>query len=130
MDPFNTNFKNLLLFIGTAASKHKDCPMTKEMVNLMVRFIFDDAARASKLKEKFKENRTMVCQKYGSDTSLASIIKARDRTVFRHIDLFPAYVHKAYPNQIQWFSDFLSNGMEPKYMDFVWGYLNAMNQQS
>ncbi len=129
-DAFNANFKNLLLFIGTAASKTKGCPMDKEMVGILVRFMFDDTARASKLKDKFKENRALICEKYGASLSLESLIKAQDRTLFNHIDLFPDWVHKTYPKHIAWFSTFLANGLEDKYMKFVWGYLEAMNRQA
>lgn len=127
---FNTNFKNLLLFVGTAASKHKGCPLSENMIQILVHYMFDDVARASRLKDKFRENRDMICQRYGSNITLSSLIKSKDRTLFKHIDLFPDWVHEAYPGPIEWFSTFLANGLEDKYMNWVWGYLGAMDQQA
>lgn len=127
---FNTNFKNLILFVGTAASKHKECPLPNVMIQTMVSFIFDDSSRASKLKDRFRENRDLICQRYGSNVTLTSLIAAKDRSLFNHIDLFPSWVREEHPKTVNWFSEFLANGMEEKYMKWVWAYLDAMNKQA
>ena len=143
-DAFNSNFKNMLMYVGKAATdpkaKHKDCPMTSMILSELITWLFDDKERATKILGKFRENRMKINQKYidGNGESLlmpesatyTDALKRRDRSLFKHIDLFPGDIADKYPTQIQWFSEFLQQGVEERHMKFVWGYLDKIDKQA
>lgn len=139
-DAFNANFKNMLLYVGKAATQVKGCPMTSIILSELIKWMFDDEKRARELLCKFRENRKRIDEKYvkGQGESLVNppaisysdALSRRDRSLFKHIDLFPGRVSSEYKEQIIWFSSFLVSGMDDKYMNHVWKFLTKIDQQA
>lgn len=127
---FNTNFKNMILIIGKAASQEADCPINQVLLGKLIDYMFNDLSRASKIADKFKENRDIINESYMKiNSNFNDAIKNRDRNLFNHIELFPKELSKQYGSQIQWFSNFLVKGMLDKHMDIIWRYLEKLNNQ-
>jgi len=139
-DAFNSNFKNMLMYIGRAATQVEGCPMTSMILSELITWLFDDRERATKIFGKFKENRVRINQKYvdGNGESLLSpasktyvdALIGKDRSLFKHIDLFPGDIANKYPEQIKWFSQFLQTGVKDEHMKFVWRYLDKIDKQA
>lgn len=139
-EAFNLNFKNMLLYVGKAATQIQGCPMTSIILSELIKWMFDDKERALQILDKFKENRLKINEKYvrGTAESLilppsvtyADALIKRDRSLFKHIDLFPGKIASQYTEQISWFSNFLVSGMNEKYMSTVWKYLDKIDKQA
>lgn len=130
MKAITQNFKNLLIFIGMAGTKCAGCPMDNLTLDLFINYLFNDEARAAKIPEKYMESRARlnkVCADKGTTVPLA--IKAKDRSIFTHIQLFPDNVSSNYRPYIDWFSLFLISGMDTAHMSNVWLYLAAIDKQ-
>lgn len=133
-ETFNRYFEHMLLYIGKAATQEPECPMTSLILSEIIGWIFNDKERSSKILPKFQENRIKIHQKYASGSldspysSYEEALKSRDRTLFKHIDLFPGNLSTQYNTQIEWFSSFLVSGMKEEHMKFVWIYLDKMNK--
>lgn len=137
---FNSIFKKMLRYVGQAANTEENCPMTTIILSQLIEWLFDNPDRASKIMSKFIENRVLIDEKYRSgrgesflvpeSTSYADALKRRDRSLFKHIDLFPGDIASKYPDQIDWFSKFLVNKMQEKHMHFVWMYLDKINKEA
>lgn len=136
---FNINFKYCLQYIGKASSKEKDCPLNTFLLDKLINYIFNDTARASTLIDQYRDSKSDVDKKYAQfhtdDPSYNGPINTddalskKDRDLFKYIDLFPKSVSDKYPEYILWFSRFLTSGMKNEHMEFVWRYLNKMNEQ-
>lgn len=139
-EALNINFKNMLLYVGKAATQVRGCPMTSIILSELITWLFDDKQRASKILGKFQENRVRIHQKYVEgkgesildprSSSYVDALSRRDRSLFKHIDLFPGDIASKYPEEIAWFSEFLVSGMKDEHMKFVWSYLDKINKQA
>lgn len=135
-EAFNINFKNMLLYIGKAATQVHDCPMTSMILSELIRWLFDDDNRAAQILDRFRENRINIHTRYTSGTtdspytSYEDALSNRDRSLYRHIDLFPGGITDKYTTQITWFSNFLVSGMDDKYMSTVWKYMDKLHKQA
>lgn len=135
-EAFNINFKNMLLYIGKAATQVQGCPMTSMILSELIRWLFDDPSRASQILDRFRENRINIHKRYASGemesphTSYEDALSGRDRSLYKHIDLFPGTIANRYTSQITWFSNFLASGMDDRYMSIVWKYMDKLDKQA
>lgn len=131
MDIFNTNFKMLLQYIGKVASLEKDCPMNTTIMDAMINYIYGDRERSSYLISHFRENRRKIdCILRESNSSFSMALKNRDRSIFKHMELFPSSLKQKYGQQITWFSNFLEQRMRPEHAQYVWLYIDALDRGS
>lgn len=139
-DSFNLNFKNMLMYIGKAATQVRGCPMTSSILSLLIKWMFDDRERSLLVLQKYRENRSNIDAKYRNGNGASSVIPPpktytealmnRDRSLFKHIDLFPADIASKYPTEISWFAQFLISDMDDRYLSVVWSFLDKIDKQS
>lgn len=128
---FITNFKNMLGAIASSANTQKDCPVNINFIGGIIDYLFKDVSRHQLVANKFKENRTLINNNvYKSDTGFDNAIKTRDRTLFKHIELFPDNLRTTYKFEIEWFSSYITSRMPIEHMKHIWSYMEKLNKQA
>lgn len=120
----------MLLYVGKVGSKDPSCPMNEKLLGTFIDYLFNDKARVSRIPTKYMESRQnldKVCKSKG--TTVEEAIKKRDRSIFIHIELFPENVASSYGAYIKWFSTFLAEKMEERYMQHIWLYIDKIDEQ-
>jgi hypothetical protein len=124
-EAFIENLKMTLLIIGKAGSKESDCPITWNLYSGMIEWLFRDPA---KVISQYKKNAGSLAGKLKEEgKTVEGAIKNKDRSIFTHIDLFPADVSKQYGSYINWYSIFLQKRLEDKIVDKLMSFVAKMN---
>lgn len=130
MSAIITNFKNMLLYIGKIGSRNSECPMNDKLLGTFIDYLFNDQARVSRIPIKYMESRQKLDALYQQKgMTVEQAIKNRDRSIFKHIELFPENLSSQYSDYIKWFSTFLAEEMEEKYIVYIWLYLDKIDEQ-
>lgn len=117
------NLKFMLLIIGKAGTRESDCPVSSSLYGAMISWMFDDVSNHPKIIDQYIENRRILDSTIGHDISEAM----KDRSLFKHINLFPESIRDKYGEQINWFSRYLANRASDKVIDVLYRYIVAMD---
>ena len=131
MDLFVSNFKLLIQYICRIGSMEKDCPMNTTIMDLMIQYLFNDRKISSQLMQHFRASRASIDTIYiKKGSSFKDALVSRDRSIFKHLDLFPSSMREQYGTYITWFSTFLEARMKAEHAHYVWIYLDTLNRQA
>lgn len=125
------NLTNLILIIAKLGVGKPDCPLNEILLGQLLDIYLPKESVMSEIITRFKNGKDKLDKIYiDSGSSFKEALKNKDKAIFKHIDIIPMDLLKGQGSKyFHWFSNFITNGIEPRTMEHVWKYISIISTQ-